>query len=386
MVLERLHRTHAPDWSIPFEKYGGEYRMKALFIGLGSIGQRHVRNLRALLGSQVEIMAFRVRGLPHVITEQLEIEQGSRVEEKFQIKVYGDLEEALDARPDIAFICNPNSLHIPVALLAARAGCHLFIEKPLSHDCEGIEDLIRIVEIKKKVAFVGYQMRFHPCLQRLQTLIQQQAVGRLMAVRIELGEYMPGWHRYEDYRETYAAKKEFGGGVILAQSHELDYAYWLFGLPRRVFSIGGHLSGLEIDVEDVASILMECEFHGRVVPVHIQLDLIQRPPSRTCQVVGDEGKILVDLRTPCIQVFNARGELSEAKVFEQFQRNQLFLEELQHFLDCIRGHGSPLVTLHDGLASLRMALAAKASLTSGKVLEPADLASSYRQQIGGGQT
>ena len=349
--------------------------MKALFIGLGSIGQRHVRNLRALLGSQVEIMAFRVRGLPHVITEQLEIEQGSKVEEKFHIKVYGDLEEALDTRPDIAFICNPNSLHIPVALSAARAGCHLFIEKPLSHNCEGIEDLIRIVEMKKRVAWVGYQMRFHPCLQRLQSLIQQQAVGRLMAVRIELGEFMPGWHGYEDYRETYAAKKEFGGGVILAQSHELDYAYWLFGFPRRVFSIGGHLSRLEVDVEDVASILMECEFEGRVVPVHIQLDLIQRPPSRTCQVIGDEGKILVDLRTPCIQVFNGRGELCESKVFDGFQRNQLFLEELQHFLGCIRGNENPLVTLHDGLASLRMALAAKASLASGKVLEPADLTS-----------
>ena len=79
-----------------------------------------------------------------------------------------------------------------------------------------------------------------------------------MAVRIEVGEYLPGWHTYEDYRQMYASRADLGGGVILSQIHELDYLYWLFGLPKRVFALGGHLTRLEVDVEDIASILLEC--------------------------------------------------------------------------------------------------------------------------------
>ncbi len=345
---------------------------KFLFAGLGSIGQRHVRNLRSLLGSRADITAFRVRGLSHVISEKLGVEPDGRVEEKYDIRVCRDLGEALAGKPDAVFVCNPNSLHVPVALRAAEAGCHLFIEKPLSHDCDGIEDLMKAVESRRTVAYVAYQMRFHPCLQRLHTLLARGAVGRVTAVRIELGEYMPGWHPYEDYRDTYAAKREFGGGVVLAQSHELDYAYWLFGMPRRIFALGGHLSSLEIDVEDTASILMECEADGRAFPVHVQLDYIQRPPSRTCEVIGDEGKILVDLRESGIRVFDGKGNLSEATLFEDFQRNQMFLDELQHFLDCIENGRAPLVTLFDGLQSLRMARAAKLSLTSGNPVELSD--------------
>ena len=101
-------------------------------------------------------------------------------------------------------------------------------------------------------------MRFHPCLQRLHELVQEKKVGRILSVRAEIGEYLPGWHTYEDYRQMYASRQDLGGGVILSQIHELDYLYWLFGLPRSVYALGGHLSRLEIDVEDTADILMEC--------------------------------------------------------------------------------------------------------------------------------
>ena len=90
---------------------------------------------------------------------------------------------------------------------------------------------------------------------------------------------MPGWHPYEDYRALYAARADLGGGVVLSQIHEFDYLYALFGLPRRLFAIGGHLSHLEIDVEDVASTLMEFNVDGHILPVHLQQDYLQRPAS-----------------------------------------------------------------------------------------------------------
>ena len=140
-------------------------------------------------------------------------------------------------------------------------------------------------------------------------------MGRIVAVRAEVGEYLPGWHPYEDYRQMYASRAELGGGVVLSQIHEIDYIYWLFGMPRRVMAIGGHLSSLEIDVEDTASILMECVVDGRPIPVHLHQDYVQRPPSRTCQVIGDEGKILVDFRNLCVKHFDGSGSLAAETSF-----------------------------------------------------------------------
>ncbi|MEI6916303.1 MAG: Gfo/Idh/MocA family oxidoreductase, partial [Armatimonadota bacterium] len=117
--------------------------MKVLIVGLGGIGQRHARNLRALLGSSVEIMAYRVRGHSRVLTDRLTLEAASRVEEKYAIRAYGDLDQALAQAPDSVFVCNPSSLHIPVALSAAQAGCHLFIEKPLSSTLESAKTVLK---------------------------------------------------------------------------------------------------------------------------------------------------------------------------------------------------------------------------------------------------
>ena len=109
---------------------------------------------------------------------------------------------------------------------------------------------------------VGYQLRFHPCLLALQRALHENSLGHLLSVRAHVGEYLPGWHPYEDYRQMYASRSDLGGGVLVTQIHEFDYLYALFGLPRRVFAIGGHWSHLEIDVEDVASTLMEFQFAG----------------------------------------------------------------------------------------------------------------------------
>ena len=237
--------------------------MKFLMIGLGGIGQRHLRNLRALAGPSAEVLAYRVRRQTHVLTDQLQIENQAGLEEKYAVRLHTDLDAALAEQPAAALICNPSSLHVPVALKAAAAGCHLLLEKPLSHNLEGVDELIGVMAGKGLVGLVAYQMRFHPCLRRLRELLAAGAVGRIVAVRAEVGEYLPGWHPYEDYRQMYASRAELGGGVVLSQIHELDYLYWLFGMPRRVMAMGGHLSSLEIDVEDTASILMECVVDGR---------------------------------------------------------------------------------------------------------------------------
>jgi predicted dehydrogenase len=343
--------------------------MKTLIMGLGGIGQRHLRNLRMLRGNDLEIIAFDPRPNPPVLTDQLKIEEGSNLEQKYGLRIFSDLEQALAQIPDVAFICNPTSLHIPAALRAAQAGCHLFIEKPLSHNLEQVDKLIGLVESRNLTAMIGYQMRFHPCLKRLAELVHEQKIGRVLSVRAEIGEYMPGWHTYEDYRQMYASRQDLGGGVILSQIHEFDYLYWLFGLPRSVYTRGGHLSDLEIDVEDSADSLMECVLDGHPVPVNLHQDYIQRPLSRFCEVFGEAGKIRMDLRALTVDVSDGQGNPVEASSYPDFQRNQLFLDELKSFLDCLQGKQAAVVDLREGAQSLRMALAAKESLATGKVVE-----------------
>ncbi len=340
---------------------------KILIVGLGGIGQRHVRNLVHLLGKDVQFIAYRVRGLQRVVTPQLSIDQGKHVEDEYAITAFSDLAEALAEKPNMALICNPSNQHVAAAQACVSAGCDIFIEKPLSDSVEGVAKLIETVQTEKLVAMVGYQLRFHPCLITLADILHSGNLGTILSVRATIGEYLPNWHPYEDYRTMYASRSDLGGGVILSQIHELDYLYSLFGAPKRLFALGGHWSQLEIDVEDTASILMECEYEGRSLPVHLHQDYLQDPASRQCEIIGDKGRVVADIRNLTVTFYASKCE-PEVHSFPQFDRNQLFLDEMAHYLKCVEERRRPLVDLTDGFQSLRIALAAKKSIACGRAV------------------
>ena len=343
--------------------------MKILFAGLGSIGQRHLRNLRTLLGNKCEFLAYRTQGSNLVLNDEIEIDAGLDLASHYNIRQFYDLQSALAENPDIVFITNPTRYHVSVALEAARKGCNIFIEKPLSDNESQIQELVNIVEEKDLVATVGFQLRFHPCLRTIKKWLEENRIGHLSSARLETGEYLPGWHPYEDYRRSYAARSELGGGALATQSHEFDYCLWFFGMPSRVFALGGHLSRLEIDVEDTATVLLVCEMEGRSFPVHLQLDYLQQPPVRGCQIIGDEGKIYWDYFSAQARFVDRKTGNTDIYQCPELQRNQLFLDELKHFLACIRGEAKPIVSLREGVKSLKVVLAAKKSLKTGNVME-----------------
>jgi predicted dehydrogenase len=339
-------------------------QLRILVAGLGAIGQRHARNLRAICGDGLELLAYRRRRLSHVVTESLQRDDTRNVETELGITAFEDLEAALAAGPAAVFVCTPSSGHLEIARQAADAGCHLFIEKPVSHTLDGLSELRDAVAARNLVAVVGCQWRFHPGVRWLRDLIQTGTLGPLVRADIDYGEYLPDWHPYEDYRASYAARADLGGGVVLTQIHDYDLAWWLFGAPRTVTATGGHLSDLEIDVEDT----VHAQLTGGSVPVAIRQSFASRPPRRTITVEGETGSVMLDLLNGRV---SSHPRISSTGAFADFQRNQMFVDEVRHFLACVAGTETPSVPLSDGIAVLRVALAVKDAMRTSRAVEVA---------------
>lgn len=335
--------------------------MRVLIAGLGAIGQRHARNLRALR-PDIELHAYRQRRLRHVVTEALQRDDTRDVESELGVVAHGDLDAALGAKPDAVFVCTPSALHLDVALRAASAGCHLFVEKPVSNTIDGLGRLRAEVAKHGLVAAVGCQWRFHPCVIRLREVIEAGALGKLTKAEIRYAEYLPDWHPYEDYRTSYAARSDLGGGVVLTQIHDYDLAWWLFGGVRTVHATGGHLSDLEADVEDT----VQAQLDTAAVPVIVSQSFAERPPRRLITVRGTAATATLDLLAARLEIAPA---VADGLVVADYERNEMFRAEVADFLSCVEGGRSPRVPLEEGIAVLRLALAVKESLRSGRPVQ-----------------
>lgn len=325
--------------------------MKFLIAGLGSIGRRHLRNLQAL--GERDIILYRTANstLPD--------------EDLAGLPVENDLATALAHQPDAVIISNPTAFHLDVAVPAAQAGCHLLLEKPVSHSWEGIEDFQHAVQGGGGKVLVGFQFRFHPGLQSVARLLSEGSIGRPLSGRAHWGEYLPDWHPWEDYRQAYSARAEMGGGVVHTLCHPLDYLRWLFGDPLSLSATLANSRELDIDVEDTADI--DIQFEGDFSAA-VHLDFLQRPPSHHLEITGSDGAIRWDNDTGAVDLSRLDSKRSEIiSPPEDFERNHLFLAEMRHFLEVTHGKAEPLCTLADGLAALQLALAAHRSHRSGEV-------------------
>lgn len=342
--------------------------MHVLFCGLGGVGQRHLRNLSARFGSKLEVSAYRVRGELDIIDDQLHVEPGENVEQRFAIRVYDDLDRALEAHPTLTVIANPTSAHVPTALRCATAGSDLWIEKPLAHNLDGVERLLEVARKNELFVFVSYQLRFHPAFIALKNALQSNTLGSVYGAEAEISEYLPGFHPYEDYRRMYASRAELGGGVTLTQIHELDLICQLWGLPHRVFSVGSHVSDLEIDVEDTASSLLD---YGTEVPfcVRVHQDFLGQPPRRRLTVHGAQGRLELDLRLGTLVRMDHGGATTVLADASSLPRNDLFISAMNHVLSCIDRRTDLTTSLEDGVTSLKLALALRESQKSQQSIE-----------------
>lgn len=341
---------------------------KILMIGLGSIGQRHVRNLKKILGDNCEISAYRVRRLQQTFSDTMQIREGVTLESEYNITCYSDLNEALQNKPDLVFVTNITSKHMECALAAAEAGCNIFLEKPVSDSMEGVERLLQLKKEKGLSIFMGYQNRYHVCIQKLKEYLDEGVLGRLISVDAAFCERLTTMHTYEDYSTTYMARKEMGGGPILnLQIHDLDYLQWLFGMPESIYAVAGKHSSLNIDVEDHAVISYVTTYQGNPLTVTSKTDFIQYPPVHTCKVVGEKGKIELDFNLAEIKLILEDG-VPVVDEYPDFVRNDMFINELQDCLKSMEEGTEEVIPLEEGIKGLKIALAAKESAAENKAV------------------
>ena len=339
--------------------------MKILIASLGSIGRRHFRNLIALGEKDIVLLRTRKATLP----------EGELAGYPVEI----DLGEALQKHnPDAVIVANPTSMHLDVAIPAAEAGCDILLEKPVSHSMERLDLLQNAAYKSGSKILVGFQFRYHPTLNKARELIQSQALGRILTVHAHWGEYLPQWHPWEDYRQSYAARGDLGGGVIITLTHPLDYLRYLLGDVESLWSFNEHISPLEVDVEDVAEIGLKF-LNGAVGGVHV--NYFQRPPVHWLEIVGTSGTLRWDNADGILQYyhspapFGSYSDLSPVPIQQAFlppagfERNQLFVAQTRHFLEVIRGEKEPVCRLEDGIRALEMALAAKESAVTRKLVQ-----------------
>ena len=317
-------------------------------VGLGSIGRRHVRILKRLR-PEIEITLVRSG------------KGQAWPEEKLAQAVVKTSAEAIALGAQAAIIASPAPFHVSQAQEWLKAGRSLLIEKPLSHNSTGLSELSILAEKQNVSVLVGYVLRYDLAAQHFYQLIQSKEIGKPLHVQIECGSYLPEWRAEQDYRESASASLALGGGVLLELSHEIDYANWFFGPFEEAQASLQYSKTLEIETEDGADFLL---FNAEGLPVSVHLDFYRRIPARQCRVQTTDGELIWDALSQKVCWTVAGGQLEDQHFLQA--RDDLFIRQMEHFLDCIENHAPPKVSLQNGINVLKMIEKLKQSHLNGE--------------------
>jgi predicted dehydrogenase len=327
---------------------------RALLIGSGSIGRRHLQVIREIL-PQALVTLLRQPNPP-----ELEAELATQFD-----RVVSDFGAALDPPPDFAVIATPAPTHVDFARALAEAGIPMLLEKPLSDESTGCAELARICRAKRLTVLVGYTLRYHPGFQALAERIAGGAIGRPLSARAEVGQYLPDWRPDTNYRQSVSARRVLGGGALLELSHEIDLVRSLFGMPLSVVASLDRLGDLEIDVEDTVEMISHHEHSGQRMVASVHLDLLQRPARRKFTVAGTDGTLELDFIAGQLLLHRSDGS-SDIPFPAVAHRNQLYAAELDDLLASMRSGRAPRVGLDDGIETLQIIEAARRSASTGQ--------------------
>ena len=317
--------------------------MKIAVIGYGSIGKRHVRNLLDIKNVEIIICT----------------KQNIKNPNMKKIKIVKSMLECIKKKPDIGIIANETSKHVKSANELTKQGVDIFIEKPLSNTTKDLKVLKKTIEKQSIISQMGCNFRFHPCIMKMKQIVEKGIIGKIVSVSAESGSYLPDWHPYEDYRKGYAARDDLGGGIVLTCIHEIDYMYWILGDVKEVFSVTGKFSKLKVSSDDMSAIILK--FKNNVIG-ELHLDYFQRPNFKSCKIRGEKGIIYWDSdhNEVKIHLTNKKRWKTVLKI-EKYERNKMYVDEMNHFLKCVKIRKPSINDIEEGIRTLEISLGIKKS-------------------------
>ena len=312
---------------------------KILICGAGSIGERHIKNLLKI--GYTDLIIYR-RARKNLRTI------------KKKIKQYTSLDEALQQKPNIAIITNPTNQHVDTAIKCAKSNCHLFIEKPLSNNLKKINLLNKICVKKKLVCSIGFMMRYHPLIKKIKKMLNTGKIGKIIHYTSQWGEDLRLWHPWEDYKFSYAANNKMGGGPTLTLSHDIDLALWFCNQKvKKKYINFNYGSILNIKTHHGSDIILKFKNN---TTANIHLDFYQNPPKRTIEIVGTLGRLEFDYFSSVLKHFISNTTKIKSYKLSKFNRNDMFMEEIKHFLYCIKNNLRPPIPIDESLKSLKLCI------------------------------
>ena len=273
--------------------------MNVLFIGLGSIGQRHLRNLNKI-SKDFNIYAYRRKfTTPYLNNKNQPI--NTNLINKYKVRLINSLSNLKKLKINMVFICTPSSMHASEIIKIAKQKINIFVEKPVCTQFSDIKKIEKILKKEKINTMVGYQLKFNHIIIYLKKKIEKIS-SNINFVQINHGESIKYFHPYEDYKESYTSNKKLGGGVVLTQIHEFDYMRFLFDnfKIKRVASVNSKLSNLQIDVEDTHTSIFQIMNSNKKIICNINLNYFEEPKNRIIKIICNNKVIIADLNKQTI--------------------------------------------------------------------------------------
>ena len=326
-----------------------ENKINFLIVGCGSIGQRHIDNLISLGQKNIKIY-------------DTDCVLAKKISKKFNVIRLETLEFK---NVNCTLICTPPNTHVNIAKKALSESSHVFIEKPLDNSLRGINNILKIAKKKSLNIFVGYVFRFDHGLQKIEKLLEQNIIGKIVSFDAYEGWYLPNWRSWQDHTKSYTGSKKLGGGIILDGSHELNYALWLIGEIKQVFSYFNSVPSLKVKAEGIAEILLISKSNsiGR-----IHLDFVNPKYNRHFEILGEKGSIRWNFTTKKIEIQKV-GSTKFKTIKYGVDNNQMYIDEMKYVISCIlEKKKNNLITFNYAKRTLEISLAIKKSGNTGRAV------------------
>jgi predicted dehydrogenase len=288
--------------------------MRIGLIGLGSIGERHARNIQAMYPkAQIEILTKRT----------------SWTDSRKNIRLMQSPKEFYATRHDLYFITNETGKHAETILRCLKQKPKgIFVEKPLAHTTRDISRIRTALRKNPCVFFVGYCLQFSKPIQTMKREVRKGVLGSILFVRVSAGQNLRTW-RKGNYQTHYSVYKGRGGGVTLDLIHELNYPAWILGEPLVFVSGISETIGLPIKVEDISEGIFQTK-SGTIVSTH--QDYLQIPGGRSCEIMGLKGTLSWD----GVSKVRVKTEKNTRTIQVREDRNEMYKKELMWFISQVK--------------------------------------------------